>query len=356
MSYWCYINHGRVGYTMIHIHIIQLCTCCKGFVEHRYGLWPSFPTRRSHNLRVHPFGSPHITPYQHMGRTNSKWLRRFCPVSFLHLERNSHAENVQCEPLSTGPVGDGLLVSDCMAGSSVPLQGFALEGVATGILATKLAMRTWKHSEDWQLDPYVLVSVSNKVIQFSLILGVRMQTINRNNIRNGGVQIYSKQTMGVASTAFQGWSFCFESSESRIRTDSMVDTLTWQTTGFLGHEFCFLRLVWRLFLQNSRITYIFIEMSISSNLSILLFQTTTAPATVAKSIALDLTCAGNASDSDHTVRHAFRCIVVDFWRYLRHLQHEISAAFLGFCESLSSPIQHVFFVSVCIHTNIYIIY
>ena len=150
-----------------------------------------------------------------MGRTNSKWLRRFCPVSFLHLERNSHlAENVQCEPLSTGPVGDGLLVSDCMAGSSVPLQGFALEGVATGILATKLAMRTWKHSEDWQLDPYVLVSVSNKVIQFSLILGVRMQTINRNNIRNGGVQIYSKQTMGVASTAFQGWRFCFESDQN----------------------------------------------------------------------------------------------------------------------------------------------
>lgn len=137
-----------------------------------------------------------------MGRTNGKWLRRFCPVSFLHLERNSHAENVECEPLSTGPVGDGLLVSDCMAGSSVPLQGFALEGVATGMLATKLAMRTWKHSEDWQLDPYVLVSVSNKVIQFSLILGVRMQTINRNNIRNGGVQIYSKQTMGVGVHSF----------------------------------------------------------------------------------------------------------------------------------------------------------
>lgn len=41
-----------------------------------------------------------------------------------------------------------------------------------------------------------------------------MQTINRNNIRNGGVQIYSKQTMGVASTAFQGWRFCFESDQN----------------------------------------------------------------------------------------------------------------------------------------------
>ena len=199
----------------------------------------------------------------------------------------------------------------------------------------------------------------------ALILGVQMRTINRNNIRNGGVQIYGKQTMGSVHSfprmKLANWVFR-KSRTGRIawgrvvrpiRTDSMVGTLIWQTTGFLSHEFCFLRLVWRLSLQNSCTTYIVVEMSISSNLSILLFQTTTTPATVPKSIVLDLTCAGNASDSDPTVRHVFRCIVVDFWKYLRRLQHEISVAFLGFCESLCSPIHRVVFVSVFIHTKSY---